>query len=185
MGALKNAERLANSKNFHSFVRHDSDQTELQRVFEIADSLHGHLNAAKTVKRIASVNTVGKASQEIQACIVDHAVSLGFQTEKRGLFSKYETANLRPDYYLKLGPKRGIILEVERGKTLANNMDLLDLWKSHICDEAHYLFLIVPNLRPTQNGRATKVFPKVVERMAPFFVKENYVNVDGLFIFGY
>ena len=44
--------------------------------------------------------------------------------EKKGLFKNYNS-QLRPDYYKKL-KKSGIILEVERGKTLKNNMDLLD-----------------------------------------------------------
>jgi hypothetical protein len=40
-------------------------------------------------------------------------------------------------------PKREIL---RAGKALANNMDLLDLWKCHICREAHHLFLVVPFL---------------------------------------
>ena len=50
----------------------------------------------------------------------------------------------------------GIILEVERGKTTINNMDLLDFWKCHICAHADYLFLMVPReLRqnPTMSPR--------------------------------
>jgi len=39
---------------------------------------------------------------------------------------------LRPDYFLKLDDT-GILLEVERGKTTINNMDLLDFWKCHLC----------------------------------------------------
>ena len=38
----------------------------------------------------------------------------------------------------------GILLEVERGKTTINNMDFLDFWKCHLCEHAHYLFLLVP-----------------------------------------
>ena len=50
----------------------------------------------------------------------------------------------------------GIILEVERGKTTINNMDLLDFWKCHICSYAHGLYLLVPTeLRqnPTMSAR--------------------------------
>ena len=32
-------------------------------------------------------------------------------------------------------------MEVERGKTTTNNMDLLDIYKCHICEEANHLFL--------------------------------------------
>ena len=35
-------------------------------------------------------------------------------------------------------------MEVERGKTTTNNMDLLDIYKCHICEEANHLFLFVP-----------------------------------------
>lgn len=63
--------------------------------------------------------------------------------------------------------KSGIILEVERGKTLMNNMDLLDMWKCHICEHARYLFSIVPKallptilsqrIFPAQTGKASKI----------------------------
>ena len=69
-------------------------------------------------------------------------MSLGFRDERRGLFSAYESA-LRPDYFREVGGT-GVILEVERGKTTINNMDLLDFWKCHICEHADYLFSMVP-----------------------------------------
>ena len=68
---------------------------------------------------------------------------------------------------------------------MANNMDLLDLWKCHICPEAQYLFLMVPLLRPDKDNRMTKIFPRVLKRLAPFFREENYINVYALFLFGY
>lgn len=173
------------SEKFHFFARVDAVASELKRVRDIAQVFKSDIESETTIKKIAGANVHGKPSHGVQACIIDHAAKIGFQSEKRGLFSKYKTSNLRPDYYLKLSDKRGIILEVERGKTLANNMDLLDLWKCHICDEAQYLFLMVPILRPDENGKNTKVFSKVVERLEPFFFERNYVNVFGLFIFGY
>ena len=44
-------------------------------------------------------------------------------------------------------------MEVERGKTVLNNMDLLDVWKCHICESANYLFLIVPQMRHDGAGK--------------------------------
>lgn len=167
------------------FLRHDCDSDESLRVMKIAHRLADDIATEETSKQIAAANVIGRASHEVQACIVDQAKALGFQSEKKGLFTKYKTANLRPDYYLRITEGRGIILEVERGKTLANNMDLLDLWKCHICDEAQYLFLMVPMERPNQKGGKTKVFSKVAERLEPFFLRENYVRVNGLFIIGY
>ena len=75
-------------------------------------------------------------------------------------------------------------MEVERGKTIANNMDLLDLWKCHICSNANFLFLVIPNIRQTATGRNI-IFETVERRMTTFFKSENYTNVDGVFIIGY
>ena len=63
--------------------------------------------------------------QIIQKIIEEIAKPLGFTDEKEGLFKKYSNSGLRPDFYKKLG-KTGILMEVERGKTTTNNMDLLD-----------------------------------------------------------
>jgi hypothetical protein len=63
-------------------------------------------------------------------------------------------------------------------------MDLLDLWKCHICDEANFLFLIIPNIRQTAMGQNI-IFKTVERRMLTFFETENYTNVDGVFLIGY
>lgn len=63
-------------------------------------------------------------------------------------------------------------------------MDLLDLWKCHICREAHHLFLIVP-LRITRRARSEAVFPSVAKRMATFVDPSNRVNVASIAVFGY
>ena len=81
-------------------------------------------------------------------------------------------AALRPDFYRPLG-KSGIILEVERGKILANNMDLLDLWKCHVCAQADFLYLIVPVERQSEKGRVTKAFDSVLRRLSTFFEPSN------------
>ena len=39
--------------------------------------------------------------------------SLGFTSEKKGLFADYKVAGLRPDYFKKVGDS-GILFEVER-----------------------------------------------------------------------
>jgi hypothetical protein len=117
----------------------------------------------------------------IQDVLLRKAEKLGFRSEKKGLFAKYKTSGLRPDYFLPMG-KSGIIMEVERGKTLPNNMDLLDLWKCHICEEADYRFLIVPQVRQTRKGGSTKMFRPVLSRLETFFVPDNYVNVEAVFL---
>jgi hypothetical protein len=121
-------------------------------------------------------------SGDIQAIFLSKAEELGFVSEKKALFMNYR---LRPDYYKSLGNGKGIIMEVERGKTTVNNMDLLDVWKCHICSEANYLFLIVPNIRQTEKGGKSHVFNNVVRRLNAFFETGNEVNVDAIFVFGY
>ena len=79
-----------------------------------------------------------------------------------------------------------MILEVERGKTTINNMDLLDFWKCHICEHASYLLLMVPvELRQNLKDRPSRPFDVVAKRLESFFSPENYTNVHGLVLLGY
>jgi hypothetical protein len=155
---------------------------EFQNVQKIANELHSFLSQQVILDSIAVTHKIHAKSGQIQDIILPKAQELGFASEKKGLFEKYL---LRPDYYKKLGENKGIIMEVERGKSLTNNMDLLDVWKCHICEEANYLFLIVPQIRQTEKGSNTKIFNAVVKRLQSFFYKKNYINIDAIFIFGY
>ena len=120
----------------------------------------------------------------MQDTFLRFAEQLGFESEKKGLFAQAELA-LRPDYYMEL-PGSGILLEVERGKTTINNMDLLDFWKCHLCNRAHYLFLLVPQaLRQNEKMTPRNEYAIVLRRLSHFFSEENYTNVRGLCVFGY
>ena len=165
---------------FRELYRHDCDSAEATVVADAARSLASYVRLPDIQRRIETANQRNKPSSEIQAIILDHARGLGFISEKQGLFSR---SALRPDYFLDLGRNRGAILEVEKGKTLTNNMDILDLWKCHICPYAQYLVLMVPNIAANSGPR--NVFESVVRRMQPFFADGNYINVYGLFILGY
>ncbi|KAB2916883.1 MAG: hypothetical protein F9K23_06700 [Bacteroidetes bacterium] len=151
---------------------------------DIANALIRHMNEEEIVAKVARKHTLGAKSGEIQEIFLPKALDLGFVSEKKGIFREFPVSQLRPDYYLKINHTAGIIMEVERGKTLANNMDILDLWKCHICPNANYLFLIVPNIRQTTERRSN-VFSAVVRRMNTFFTESTFTNVDGVFIFGY
>jgi len=72
----------------------------------------------------------------------------------------------------------------ERGKTISNNMDILDFWKCHICVHADYLFLIVPKRRQSKR-RDSSPFQYVQKRITAFFDPPNYVNVNAVHLFGY
>ena len=150
-----------------------------------ADELLLFFNKKETLEKIEKAHQLNAKSKDIQDIILEKTKLLGFVDEKNGLFYKYRTSGLRPDYYFKISDKEGIIMEVERGKTLANNMDMLDVWKCHICEEANYLFLIVPKIRQTEKGNDNIIYKKVIDRLESFFYKQNYVNINAIFIFGY
>src|SRR4029077_20351521 len=143
-------------ENFRILSRNDRNEEEFGAVSQIALSLLSHIRLNEIADKIAAANIKGTSSCDVQACIRPHSEKLGFQSEKQGLFSDYANGALRPDYYRSLSPGRGIILEIEKGKTLTNNMDILDLWKCHICNHAQYLFLMVPIA--AQNAGPRNVF---------------------------
>ena len=152
-----------------------------EQVLSLAESLKAQLHCkSKDFERACVLGTSSSVAQEV---ISTPAQELGFASEKKGLFSDYTTSGLRPDFYLPIS-STGVLLEVERGKTLPNNMDLLDLWKTHICSRAHFLFLFVPFFNVRSNGNET-VYETVVGRLESFFNESNSVNVDATYIFGY
>ena len=150
----------------------------MKEVIDIADELANYLNKQEIIDQINELNQLGNSSKEIQDIFIDYCKkNLGFEYEREGLFKDY---NFRIDYYKKLNTG-GIILEVERGKTIANNMDLYDLWKCHICKEANHLFLIVPKSVSHTSG----IYKSVFNRLYSFFEEENFINVDSIFLYGY
>jgi hypothetical protein len=169
------------------FVQNRYEHTEeWQRVCAIAESLANYLDADEVKQKISLANQPGSGSGVVQRVLLEHAAELGFVDESRGLFSNYRNRGLRPDYYCALPNGTGILMEVERGKTNINNMDFLDFWKCHICDSAHYLFLLVPQeLRQSEKRSSTKPFSTTVGHIEAFFQPKNYTNVRGAVIFGY
>ncbi len=157
---------------------------EHDAVVDIADRLLAHLREPDVMSSILLANQPGRSSAEVQNVFLAQARELGFRDESKGLFREYTSA-LRPDYFMPIAGT-GIILEVERGKTTINNMDLLDFWKCHICAHADYLFLMVPmELRQNETMSARREFASVVKRLQTFFDPQNYTNVRGLALFGY
>lgn len=151
---------------------------------DVFNSLIQFMEETETQNRLEKTHQLFAKSGQIQEIILTKTIELGFSSEKNGLFNNLSVKQLRPDYYLKIDNSAGIIMEVERGKTIANNMDLLDLWKCHICSNANFLFLVIPNIRQTATGRNI-IFETVERRMSTFFNSKNYTNVDGVFIIGY
>ena len=163
-------------------IQNDNDFLEVKK---IADELYAYINRPDISQKIKNKHIINAKSREIQEIFLEKMNELGFSSEKKGLFKKYRTNALRPDYYKKIGQNKGIIMEVERGKTISNNMDMLDIWKCHICEEANYLFLIVPQIRQTKKGTNDIIYNKVINRLNSFFEKNNYINIDAIVVFGY
>ena len=171
--------KMKKNIEFKRFVNKKADPEELKIVKSLSKKFFLYLNEKETVEKLKSFHTLGNSSQKIQDVFISHLKELGFESEKKGLFKNYNS-QLRPDYYKKL-KKSGIILEVERGKTLKNNMDLLDVWKCHICKEANHLFLVIPK----DVSHTPNCFNYSSKRLGLFFLKENYINIDSLTIYGY
>ena len=158
--------------------------SEFAAVVAVADRLFEHLKGPEVETLIRTADRPGESSRGVQLAFLPFAKELGFRDESTGLFAAYESA-VRPDYYMSLG-ETGIILEVERGKTVRNNMDFLDFWKCHVCEKAHYLFLLVPrSLQHNPGMRPANEYAAVCRRLKTFFAPRNYTNVRGLFVFGY
>jgi hypothetical protein len=168
-----------------SFVQGPRGESgEWRQVREVAENLLRELNSSSTQKGIRNANMPGTSSAQVQEAFRPAAEALGFRNEARGLFAG-SVPGLRPDYFLQLDGT-GILLEVERGKTTTNNMDLLDFWKCHICAHAHYLFLLVPQLlQHNPEMKPKKEYEIVTRRLAQFFESGRYTNVRGLCLFGY
>ncbi len=172
---------------FVSYVRPDvegdPDQArELAEVRSVAERLRAYLDSPGVGLRLGEKIT---RSQDVQDALMPGASELGFVNESKGLFAGCKTPGLRPDYFRAMG-RTGILLEVEWGKTVKNNMDLLDFWKCHICRHAHYLILLVPtHLRQNPTMSPRNEFASVSKRLSSFFEEDNYTNVRGLFLFGY
>lgn len=169
-----------------TFYQQNLTSDFLTEVNCISDSLLNHLNSTEILNKIKNANQPGNSSSMIQNTFIDYAINLGFTSEAKGLFNNAKNQLLRPDYYMSLNNGKGILLEVERGKVTINNMDLLDMWKCHICQCADVLFLMVPlELRQNSTMRPRKEFNTVSKRLSAFFENGSYTNVKVLHIFGY
>lgn len=161
------------------------DSQNLQQTLEVSVQVREILKNQKVKDSIAEVHKFGASSHTVQKSILGQMESLGFVSEKKGLFASYKVSGIRPDYFKTL-VGGGILFEVERGKTIANNMDLLDVWKTHLCSEAKHLFLMVPNIRVTEKGGSQKIFHTVENRIETFFLSNSKpIDVNSVHIFGY
>jgi hypothetical protein len=166
---------------FSRFHRADAiNCASFQIVNDMAENLHGILNQESVQKQIQSASK----SHHVQAAILEKVKALGFTDEKKGLFGD-SGPNIRPDYFCRIN-ETGILIEIELGKTLENNNDILDVWKCHVCEHAEYLFLIVPK-RWDKNPKRMRgnIYERVEKRLSTFFIPQNYLNIKAVYLFGY
>lgn len=163
----------------------DGDRAETERVREYAEQLRRHLRTREMDIANAHVHNAG--SSVIQKLIGERLVPLGFQEEHRVAGVGTYSGGARADFYGSLGPGRGIIVEVERGGTITNNHDLKDFWKTHIAEDAHHLFLVVPMANWSEAGRVReRPFGRMHPRFVSFFSGgPREVDVLSLHVFGY
>jgi hypothetical protein len=161
------------------------DSENLRAVLSMVKKLTATLNSPEVSKAIGEAHVFNASSHDIQNTLLGPMTSFGFSSEKKGLFESYSVSGIRPDYFLALDGG-GILFEVERGKTIANNMDLLDVWKTHICLEARHLFLLIPHIRVNERGSKQKIFNAVENRISAFFAPNlTPIDVDTVTLFGY
>jgi hypothetical protein len=174
------------AESYRVFLRPGlADSQNLTETLNLSRQVFEILSNKKVKEAIADVHKFGASSHSVQKSILEQMQSLGFVSEKKGLFASYKVSGIRPDYFKPL-TEGGILFEVERGKTIANNMDLLDVWKTHLCTEAKHLFLLIPKIRVTEKGGAQKIFNTVENRIETFFLSGSTpIDVHSVHIFGY
>ncbi|MET4098994.1 hypothetical protein ABIB37_001231 [Agrococcus sp. UYP10] len=162
------------------------ESAEIEEVDALASALHEYLT--QSVVHLAQTHVHGAGSSAIQSLVGKHLLSSAqFETESVVLAGPSITARPRADFYGRLSPGRGIVVEVERGGATTNNHDLKDIWKTHLAENAHHLFLIVPKANFRADGSAReRPYSVVVRRLAAFFGDpRREIDVLTAHVFGY
>jgi hypothetical protein len=148
---------------------------------KIAEKLRAFLDQKEIYKEIVRKDVPGAHGKAIENIIRPFLSELGFTYQKELYSEEDPECRVRPDFLL---DQEKIMLEVERGKTRMNNADLLDMWKCH-WNPTKYLFLVIPKMRRSGNGDVKPQFHLTEKILGRFFEKNNYVNVDAVFLFRY
>lgn len=148
-----------------------------KKVTAIGKEIEGLVTKFKI--EIDAANMPGKSSRNLERIFEPHLSSKGFVHEPK---KEYENRLLCPDF---VNREMKVIIEIERGKILNNNMDMLDFWKTHIHGHCRYLILMVPLVLKHSEKSTEHPFEKVRTRMDLLFSKDNRTNVRGLVLIGY
>lgn len=176
------------SVGYVRLVRSDvaPDDPEQANVDGLAKHLRAHPEACSEEIDAAHVY---RAQSKVIQLIVSKLLkdTLGFDEEIVLTPQDGLVVRPRPDFVYHLDSGRGVLAEVERGGTTANNRDLKDLWKTHLSPDAQHLFLVVPHANWDKEGRAREhSFHRVTARLSTFFGDERReIDVMSAHIFGY
>ena len=154
-------------------------------VAELAEQLRAHLESIG--RGIDHAHRPDAQSRTIQDLVGAWLGDRGFQGEYLHAFLETPKVHSRPDFYLELGPQRGVLAEIERGGAVNNNHDLKDVWKCHLSEKSQHLFLLVPNRNFKRDGtRREAPFLRCKARLATFFQSpRTQVDMLSLSLFGY
>ncbi len=147
---------------------------------EVAVGISGILSDLEGGESYLAATSIGASSRLIQNFIEPFLMTRGFKPESR---ERVGLAEFRADFLLTVGA-HSIVVEVERGKTTDNNMDMLDFWKAHIHGAESHLIIAVPVWYVVTNS-VKPTFNSVCRRMSVFFAPANYTNVRSLHVVGY
>lgn len=161
------------------------EAAEIALVDGIAQRLARYL--AENATDVDAVHVFRAQSKAVQRVVGELLGAVGFSEEVVLTPQDGFVTRARPDFFYPLGEGRGIIAEIERGGTTTNNHDLKDFWKTHIAQDAHHLFLVVPMANWNEAGNAReRPYARVVHRLRAFFGDDRReVDVLSAHVFGY
>lgn len=174
-------------KNEHiqlkSFVLNNASTSGVLEADRVANQLVQRIEEVLGSDAYLASVSHGASSSVFQSLVEPVLTSNGFSSE---ISHTVADASFKPDFVMNTH-KFSIMVEVERGKTLDNNMDMLDMWKCHIHPTTRHLILLVPIWYEKQGNSpsCTSTFSRVCRRMAPFFAPGNETNVHSLHVVGY
>jgi hypothetical protein len=161
-------------------------QADVGVVAEQARVLSARLADREREIDLAHIATAGStAIQSIVSTIL--LGELGFQEEVVLTKEDGLVVRPRPDFVWRIGPGRGVMVEVERGGTITNNHDLKDMWKAHVARDLQHLILVVPHSNWRANGAGReRPYPAVIRRVGAFFGDpRREVDVWSAHVIGY
>ena len=143
-------------------------------VEDIANGVSKKENILKMIR-----NQKGVSSQDIEQMLLGERTPLGRLGYQYKKFQIDEQNRAEIDGF---HPELGIALEVEKGRGVAGNQIMLDLWKFIVIDEIKYGVIIIPVI--SREGKEHP-FRTTVRKFTPLGDKLDKLGLKGLAVIGY